>query len=303
MLVNAGENPPDGVIVRYFLKEKPTEPITLTFLDASGKEIRSVKSTKEEAAKSADEAKKKDEQKDPFVPAEAGLNRFVWDTRYAEAKKVPGDTSTENALAGPVVVPGAYQVRLTVGDQTQTATFNVAKDPRVEVSQRDLEAQRDFLLQLRDKLTETHEGILMLRDIRAQAEGWEKRLGGKQAAGSSSPTQQAADSAPSTQHAALVEAAKALREKAKAIEDTLIEEKADSPLQPPIRLNAKLATLAGFVNCADVAPSQQAQEVYKEIASQIDKQLRQVDDLMEADLGAFNRQIREAGIAAIVAQP
>ncbi len=91
---------------------------------------------------------------------------------------MPGDTSTENAVAGPLVVPGAYQVRLTVGDQTQTATFNVAKDPRVDVSQRDLEAQRDFLLQLRDKLTETHEAILMLRDIRAQAEGWEKRLRG-----------------------------------------------------------------------------------------------------------------------------
>jgi photosystem II stability/assembly factor-like uncharacterized protein len=300
VLVNAGENPPDGVIVRYFLTEKPTAPITLTFLDAEGKEIRSVKSTKEEATKPADEAKKKDEQKDPFVPAEAGLNRFVWDTRYAEAKKIPGDTSTENALAGPVVVPGAYQVRLTVGDQTQTATFNVAKDPRVEVSQRDLEAQRDFLLQLRDKLTETHEGILMLRDLRAQAEGWEKRLGGQRAAGSSSPTQRAADSAPSPQHAALVEAAKALREKAKAIEDTLIEEKADSPLQPPIRLNAKLAALAGFANCADVAPSQQAQEVYKELASQIDTQLRQVDDLMEADLGAFNRLVRDAGVAAIV---
>ncbi len=51
---------------------------------------------------------------------------------------------------------------------------------------------------------------------------------------------------------------------------TLIEEKADSPLQPPTRLNAKLATLAGFVNSADVAPSQQAQEVYKELAGKID---------------------------------
>ena len=174
--INAGENPPDGVIVRYFLKEKPTEPITLTFLDASGNEIRTIKSKKEEAAKPADGAKKKDEEKGPFAPAEAGLNRFIWDTRYAEAKKIPGDAGTEDALAGPMVVPGAYQVRLTVGDQTQTATFRVAKDPRVDVSQRDLEAQRDFLLQLRDKLTETHEAILMLRDVRAQAEGWEKRL-------------------------------------------------------------------------------------------------------------------------------
>jgi hypothetical protein len=98
-------------------------------------------------------------------------------------------------------------------------------------------------------------------------------------------------------------AAKALREKAKAIEAELIEEKADSPLQPPVRLNAKLATLAGFANSADVAPTRQAQEVYKEIAARIDRQLRQMDDLMEADLGAFNRQVREAGIAAITPQP
>ncbi len=294
--VNVGENPPDGVIVRYFLKEKPTEPITLTFLDASGKEIRSLKSKKEEAVKPADGEKKKDEEKTPFVPVEAGLNRFVWNTRYAEAKKVPGDTSTEDAVAGPLVVPGAYQVRLTVGDATQTATFRVAKDPRVDVSQRDLEAQRDFLLQLRDKLTETHEAILMLRDVRAQAEGWEKRLSGKSAVESSA---QAKDS---TQHSALVEAAKALREKAKAIEAELIEEKADSPLQPPVRLNAKLATLAGFANSADVAPTRQAQEVYASIAARIDRHLRQVDDLMEADLGAFNRQVRESGIAAITPQ-
>ncbi|HEY8293518.1 MAG TPA: glycosyl hydrolase, partial [Thermomicrobiales bacterium] len=293
VLVNAGENPPDGVIVRYFLKEKPTEPISLTFLDASGNEIRTIKNKKEEAAKPADGEKKKEEEKGPFAPAEAGLNRFVWDTRYAEAKRVPGDTSTEEAVAGPMVVPGDYQVRLTVGDQTQSATFRIEKDPRIDVSQRDLEAQRDFLLQLRDKLTETHEAILMLRDVRAQAEGWEKRLSGKQEA----------NSALSTQHSALVEAAKALREKAKAIEAELIEEKADSPLQPPARLNAKLATLAGFANSADVAPTRQAHEVYTDLAARIDRQLRQLDDLMEADLGAFNRQIREAGIAAINPQP
>jgi photosystem II stability/assembly factor-like uncharacterized protein len=297
-LINAGENPPDGVIVRYFLKEKPTEPITLTFLDERGNEIRAIKSKVEKAETGGPklEAGAKPDDKEPFVPAEAGLNRFVWDTRYAEAKRVPGDKSTEDDVAGPMVVPGAYQVRLTVGDQTQTATFRIEKDPRIDVSQRDLEAQRDFLLQLRDKLTETHEAILMLRDIRAQAEGWEKRLSGQSAVGSQ---QSAADSKP---HSVLVEAAKALREKAKAIEAELIEEKADSPLQPPTRLNAKLATLAGFANSADVAPTRQAQEVYTDLAARIDRQLRQLDDLMEADLGAFNRQIREAGIAAITPQ-
>ncbi len=89
-------------------------------------------------------------------------------------------------------------------------------------------------------------------------------------------------------------------EKAKAIEDALIQKKANNPLQPPIKLNGKLAALAGFVNAADVAPTQQAQEVYKEIAARIDRQLRQFDDAMEADLGAFNRLVRDAGVGAIV---
>jgi hypothetical protein len=100
-----------------------------------------------------------------------------------------------------------------------------------------------------------------------------------------------------------VEGAKSLREKAKAIEDMLIQEKADSPLQFPVSLNAKLATLAGFVDPADVAPSHQAQEVFTDLSRRIDEQLRQLDDLMEADVSAFNRQIRDASISAIMAKP
>ena len=273
--VNAGENPPDGVVVRYYLKEQPTAPITLTFLDNRGQEIRAYTSKPEGETKDAG----------PFVPARAGLNRFVWDTRYPDAKKVPGDAGTEGALAGPMVIPGSYQVRLTVGDQTRTASFTVVKDPRVDVSPRDLEAQRDFLLQLRDKLTETQEAILQLRDLRAQAETWEKRLKDDE------------------RTKAIAEAAKTLREKAKAIEDELIQEQAASPLQLPSKLNAKLAALAGFVNAADVAPSEQAQAVLTDLSRRIDQQLRQLDDLVEADLGAFNRQMREAGIAAIAVQP
>jgi len=284
VLVNAGENPPDGVIVRYYLKEKPTGAATLalTFLDTAGNEIRTIKSKADSSdggngGDSGDDAKS-----GPFAPAEVGLNRFIWDTRYAEAKKIPGDAGTEGALAGPMVVPGTYQVRLTVGDATQTATFQVAKDPRVQVSQQDLVAQCDFLLQLRNKLTETQEAILMLRDIRAQAEGWEKRLKDNE------------------NGKLVVEAAETLRKKAKAIEDTLIQEKAASPLQLPIKLNGKLAALAGFANVADIAPSEQVREVFKDLSAQIDRQLQQFDDVMEADLAAFNRLVRDANVAAIV---
>ena len=287
------------------MKEKPTEPISLTFLDASSKEIRTFKSKMEPVAavpggeaagKPASEETKDADEKESVAPAMAGLNRFVWDTRYPPATEVKGDSGTEDALNGPMVVPGTYQVRLKVGDTEQTVSFAIAKDPRIDVSQRDLQAQFDLLLAIRDKLSETNQAILNLRDLRTQAEGWEKRLG-KPAAG-----EQSVSSALSTQHSALVEAAKALREKAKAIEDMLIQEKADSPLQLPIALNAKLATLAGFVDPADVAPSHQAQEVFADLSRRIDQQLRQLDDLMEADVSAFNRQVRDANISAILAK-
>jgi len=293
IFVNVGENPPNGVIVRYYLKEKPTAPITLAFLDADGKEIRTLKSKEEKPETGSKKPEASSPDKEPVVSAEAGLNRFVWDTRYADAKKIPGDKGTEGAVAGPVVVPGSYQVRLTVGDDVQTATFRIVKDPRIDVSQHDLEAQRDLLLQIHDKLTETHEAILILRDLRTQAEGWEKRLGGQQ------PDSSALD----MQHAALLQAAKALREKAKAVEDELIQEKADSPLQPPSKLNGKLAALAGFADTADAAPTRQTHEVLKELSVRIDRHLRQMDDLMEADLTAFNRLVRDAGVAAIVSKP
>ena len=76
-LLDAGNNPPAGVRVWYWLSEAPEDEVTLTFLDADGEEIRTYTSAE----------KKSDDDDDdgpdlPRVSAEAGMNCFEWSMRY-----------------------------------------------------------------------------------------------------------------------------------------------------------------------------------------------------------------------------
>jgi len=88
-----------------------------------------------------------DKKPEKEIKVEAGLNRFVWDLRYEDAHRVPGYYLWEynGGAHGPVALPGHYQVRLTVGGQSQTVPLEVKLDPRVNVTQADLEQQFNML--------------------------------------------------------------------------------------------------------------------------------------------------------------
>ncbi|HEX5506697.1 MAG TPA: glycosyl hydrolase [Thermomicrobiales bacterium] len=282
--LNAGQNPPEGAIVYYALPEKPEGEIALTFLDAAGKEIRTLTSKPPEEAKKQDgkdKDKEKEEDREPRVPKEAGLNRFAWNLRHPDAHKVPGDKSTEDALAGPIVPPGRYQVRLTVGDHTATAPFELLPDPRLRATQADLEAQFALLMQIRDKLSETHDAIVNLRDLREQLDRWERRAGDRAEA------------------RGVKEAAQQAKKRLDEIEGALIQVKAESPLSYPSRLNSRLAALTGMVDSADTAPTRQQREVYADLAARIDRQLAALRDAIATDVEAVNRQVREAGLPVV----
>ncbi len=120
------------------------------------------------------------------------MNRFVWNMRYPDATNVPGAIFWAGSVDGPIAPPGHYQVRLTVGETTQTVPFEIRKDPRVAATQEELDAQFDLLLKIRDQLTRAHNGINQLRDVRSQVESWEKRVEGREDA---QPMRDAADGA------------------------------------------------------------------------------------------------------------
>src|SRR5260370_12359067 len=80
------------------------------------------------------------------MPTGVGLNRSVWDLRYAPPAKVPGSISWGGSPTGPVAVPGHYQLKLTVEGKAYASPVEVKKDPRVEASQADLQNQLDLSL-------------------------------------------------------------------------------------------------------------------------------------------------------------
>jgi hypothetical protein len=168
-----------------------------------------------------------------------------------------------------------------VGDQAYAAWFELRKDPRVAASQDDLEAQCSLLLRIRDKLSETHDAINQIRDLKLQIEGWERRLATR------ATTEAARD------------AARALKATLSGIEDALIQTKADSPLCPPLRLNAKLAALSGFVDSADATPTKQAYDVFDDLSARIDAQLTRLRDVIATDLASVNRLILESNVPPI----
>ena len=286
----AGRNPTDGVIVRYFLKDAPTEPLTLAFLDAHGDEITSF--TSAEPPKTAattttlhggnGHTKPK---VPPKAPAEAGMNRFVWNTRYRDATELPGAIFWAGSTDGPLAPPGAYYVRLTVGNTSYTQPFTIVKDPRVEATQADYDAQFALLLQIRDTLSRTHAGIIEIRDVRDQVDGWGSRLGTREGA------------------ASVITAADALKKTLAEIEEELVQVRSkalEDPLNFPVKLNNKLATLSGAVASADTSPSSATRTVYNALAEEIGQHLITLATVIETDVSEFNALVRALDLPPIV---
>ena len=97
------------------------------------------------------------------------MNRFTWDMRYPGALRIPGDESTTgfgSTIAGPMVLPGMYEVQLNVNGEISAQRFEVRMDPRIASTAEDLEAQFNLLMQIRDKLSTTHNAINKLRSMR-----------------------------------------------------------------------------------------------------------------------------------------
>jgi len=73
-------------------------------------------------------------------------------------------------------LPGTYQVRLTVLGKSYTAPLEIKADPRLKISQEDMAKQFDLLLKIRDKVTETDDTIIQIRDVREQINAINARL-------------------------------------------------------------------------------------------------------------------------------
>ncbi|MFZ1138078.1 MAG: hypothetical protein WAN76_02795 [Candidatus Sulfotelmatobacter sp.] len=316
---NVGKNPPAGAVIDYWLKTSLKKPdkketaaatseskpkteevsknegekkeeapkITLEILDSSGKVIRKLPK-KEEAAGDEENFFERNRGAET-LPADAGLNRFVWDLRYEGATKVPHAPLWGGSTEGPEALPGTYQVRLTVLGKSYTAPLEIKADPRLKIGQDDLAKQFDLLLKIRDKVTETDDAIIQIRDVREQVNAENKRL-------KNDPREKA-----------IADAGKALDKKMTDVEEQLIQTKAKSGqdvLNFPVRLNNHLVALGGVVGSADSAPTKQSYEVFDMLSKEVDEQLAKWKAIVATDVAAYNNLVKQQDVPAImVTQP
>ena len=282
-----GQNPPAGAVVYYSFRDKPQSEVTLEFLDSSDKLIRKFSSV--QAAKRAKPAPDDEEEEEgprrppgaDRVPAEAGLNRFVWDLRYPDATSFPGMVLWAGNVRGPVVVPGTYKVLLTIDGKSQVQTFQLRKDPRLTTTPEEYARQLEVALQIHGKLSQANDAVVEIRDVRKQLDEYAGRV----------------------KDAKVSDAAKTLAGKLTAVEEALYQTKnraSEDPLNFPIKLNNKLATLLAGVESSDDSPTLQDTQVYEDLASQVNLQLDTLKKLMSTDLAAFNKLVHEQNVPAVI---
>ena len=269
-------------------EKKPESRVKIEILDSSTKVIRTFPPKHPPAQESEENffARRRPEE----VPTEAGINRFVWDLRYEGAPRIPNSPLWGGSTDGPAAMPGDYQVRLTVDGKSQTQSFKIVPDPRLHVSVDDLNKQLDLMQSILGKVTQVHDAVRQIRDVRAQMTALNQRLKEEK----------------NPDAKAVADAGSALDKKMTVVEEALIQTKSKSGqdvLNYPIRLNNLLVALGGVVSSADASPTKQDYEMFDELSRQADEQLAKWNDIVKTDLAAYNRLAHDKAIPAIGFSP
>ena len=148
----AGQNPPDGAVINYFLKEKATGEVTLEIVDAKGQLIRKYSSNDKPYSIPPNNVPPYWIRPQQQLSADAGSHRFMWDMHFTPLDVPPAYPiaatfkNTDPDPSSPWVMPGTYTVKLTVNGKTYTQPLTVKMDPRVTTKTADLEIQHNLSL-------------------------------------------------------------------------------------------------------------------------------------------------------------
>jgi len=299
----AGQNPPDGAMIDYWLSSDVAGPVVLRIHDASGNLVR--------IFSSAEKPELVDE-KSLNVPmywvrpsrtlsAAPGMHRLVWDLHYSEPDVISHEYpisaiyhDTPRYPQGAAVLPGTYRVSLEVTERTGSfkiagfltpQTLEIRMDPRVKTSQEDLRKQFELERKIADALHQDYEALQRVRSLRAQL----KPLS-TSATGAKKPAPFAKTTADLEAKAALIE----------GDEGGYGARYLTTPEGRSLaRLNNGLNTLLGALDSADAAPTTQQVEMFAELERVLQEQLAAWAKLTSTDIPALNEQLKKAGLPPV----
>lgn len=266
---NSATNPSKGAVIHYWVKNvTDSTKAAVSIYDPAGKLVKQYSVS----------------SKDNPLTIKSGFNQFVWDLKYPEAEKIESLILWNGVPGSITAAPGSYTAKLQVDKDTVTVPFTLLADPNYKCSQADYEAQLQFLVQVRDKFNQTMVAIRQIKQARQQIGDFISRQG---------------KSCP----AALKNLGDSLSKRLTAIEELLHQTKAKSGqdvLNFPIRLDDKLSGVFDMANSGNMAPPQQAKEVFADLSTQVDQALAQLKTVLEDGLKEFNKAILENKLPVVV---
>jgi len=270
----AGQNHPGGVIVNYFIKNvEDTDTISLAIYEQNGKHIKTF-STKPDK-----------EQNEEKLEVKSGSNQFNWNLQYPDAEKVKGMILWWASLSGPKALPGEYKIALSKnGTVTSEQTFTLLKDPRSSATKEDFKAQFDFIIDIQEKLTETHKTLKNITKVRNQVKQLKSSITDKE------------------KHKNIIDLADKIVKDLTFHENELYQTKSKSgqdPLNFPIKLNNKLAHLNSLSSTGDFKPTDQSIAFKNEVVSQIDIELAKIYSIFKKDVKELNKKVKQSDIELI----
>jgi photosystem II stability/assembly factor-like uncharacterized protein len=287
----AGQNPPDGAILDYYLNNAATSELSLTIYDDKGAEVASFSSRPKPIDLLPANAPEYWFAPPAALTKSAGVNRFVWNLRYPPPltlpygyygnllgyteytladHAVPGLTPREQPQ-GPFAAPGQYTVELRYAGQTLRQPLTLELDPRVHASEADLIAQRDVAL-------EASRGMQSSYEAYHQVAALQDALADRQKSISGPDLKQAVD--------ALLKEIDSLRNGSKA-----------APGFGPV--NRELARLIFSVESADIRPADTVQSAILQNCSALDKGLarwQQLNHETQQDIASLNAKLKESNL-------
>ena len=244
----------DGALVQYLLRE-PARTLTIEVLDGAG----AVLAVFEGGAGEPGERK---------AAVSAGLHDVTWDLRYPDATSFPGMILWGAGVEGPHAPPGTYQVRLTVDGTPQSQPLLVRRHPLYSATDADLAAQFDLAIRIRDKVSEANAAVTRIRAIRAEVA---RRLAAS------------ADGRLKAAGGTLLESLAAVEEEIYQVRN----QSGQDPLNFPIRINNRLASLLEVINHGDGRPIGNVPVIFEDLVRELKVQTDRLREIEQAYRATF----------------
>jgi photosystem II stability/assembly factor-like uncharacterized protein len=191
----AGENPPDGAMIDYFLAGNANN-VVLEISDAKGNLVRRFSSSDTLYTVGNVNIPLYWVRPQQTLSKEDGMHRFLWDMHYTPLNIPPAYPisavyrNTAPEATSPWVMPGTYTVKLVVDGKPFTKTFSIKMDPRVKTGVKDLQLQHDLSVKvygLRKEVMQLRNEIASAKAT-AKSEDTQKKLVALLAGGDGKPS-------------------------------------------------------------------------------------------------------------------